>query len=238
MFKRLPIIAIIFGILNNLSITYLYCQSEEETIKKLSVSQYFLGYKYVYGNEIINRKKFYELAELVPSAKVNLKSAKSKRCYAGISAFAGGVLIGWPIVEKLLGRESPNWRLAGIGSVLIFVYIVFESSLTKDYQKAATNFNMNIGKLNPSVVDYIVNKNRYNRYLFNFKLKDGQIIQGELLSKRGGELFVKDRTTIYVITLEKLSAIYQDKEDVTDSILRAAPTKNIDLFNYDVKEIN
>ena len=62
--------------ISNTFITHLYCQSETEEIKQLSVSKYFLGYKYYYGNVLTNRNNFYELADLVPNARENVKMAK------------------------------------------------------------------------------------------------------------------------------------------------------------------
>ena len=138
----------------------------------------------------------------------------------------------------IAGQESPNWGIAGIGIVFIFTSVLIESSRNSDYQKAAENFNANIHALNPEIVEYIANKNRYNSYQFDFKLKDGRSVYGKLLSKKDDELIIKQGKIIYIIHFDKISGIYQNKEDVTDSILHTAPQEQVDFFNYDVIEID
>ena len=71
----------------------------------------------------------------------------------------------------------------------------------------------------------------------DFKLKDGTTIQGKLMSKKDNMLYVRNKKTMFIFDRDKLELILYDGREVTEQTLAQAEEKDIDLFNYIVKEI-
>ena len=71
----------------------------------------------------------------------------------------------------------------------------------------------------------------------DFKLKDGTLLQGRLICKKNEKLYVRKKRTMFIFGIEKLESIQENGQVVTEQALNQVEEKDIDLFNYVVKEI-
>ena len=204
----------------------------------ITMQKAFLGYKYYYRNEQLNRKELHELLDMVPSSQINLNIAKRDQTIANIFGYVGGFLIGWPIGETIAGAESPNWYLAGIGGVLLLPGFLFESKANDQYKISVEKFNMHPGEINFMTSKEKKEMKRKGSNYYTFTLKSGTKIEGKLLSKYKKDLYVQNKNTVYLFKISDLAIITDNDSDMTDEALNNAKEEYVDLFNYVVKEIN
>ena len=80
---------------------------------------------------------------------------------------------------------------------------------------------------------------------FIFKLKNGDSIKGSLYSRTGDDLYIiKDRSIIdnrkiiYVFSLQNVSGIYDDEDEVSEEVLSHAKEKYVDNFIFTLIRID
>ena len=89
---------------------------------------------------------------------------------------------------------------------------------------------VSVEELHPKKKDWVLS-------YFDFKLKDGTVINGRLYSKKDNELYIKDKKLIYILNRENLLAIYDDEEEVTEEVLKHAKEQEIKRYKYIIKRI-
>ncbi len=105
-----------------------------------------------------------------------------------------------------------------------------------DNQKPLKSNIIQASQLTATIKENILKNIRTDLYQFN--LKDNQIIQGKLFRKTDNELYIKDKKIVYIVKKDKLLSITKNGQDVTEDALNNFEEMDISLFKYTVKRID
>ena len=72
---------------------------------------------------------------------------------------------------------------------------------------------------------------------YTFKLHDGRKIRGRLIGKKDGELYINNRSLVYIVNKENLAAVLDGEDDVTDDILAEAKEESPDSHSYHFQRV-
>ncbi len=212
-------------------------QIPDSSQKKLTMEKYFLGYKFYHGKEPIHLKKLEKLLELEPGARVELGNARQSQFTSRIIGSVAGFLIGWPLGEAIAGKEEPRWNLAAIGGFLLIPTIFMEKKADRHYHRAVDYYNARVdhiplpGEPEPGLAV------KLETSYVECRLQSGNIIQGRLIGKKRGDLYVQKKDVIYIAPLDKIVTILLEGKDITEQALQIVQEKEIDLFPFILKEV-
>lgn len=137
---------------------------------KIIIIESFFGNKYQRNGSSLNNAELKRLLNTVPEAKEKFKSGKTMQLMGNILGGIGGFFVGYPIGQKIGGKESPDWTMAGIGGALILPGIILGAKGKSNVRNAIYIYNDSIGKshsmLNNNLNIGLFNKGVYITYSF------------------------------------------------------------------------
>lgn len=111
-----------------------------QTSDEIIVQKKGLGFVYYHNGNQISKKQLLHILDQYPEARKELQKGHRNSLPASALAFAGGLLIGYPMSRQLTGYQ-PNWLVSGAGAGLVTFSIPFAGAKMKREHQAIYVYN-------------------------------------------------------------------------------------------------
>ena len=108
--------------------------------QRIEMEKGLIGHSYYQNNVYLTMNDLFSRMEFNSEAYQLIKSAKSNKILSHIFGGAGVFLICWPLGTEIANGE-PNWSIAIVGTVLVFISVPFYAKSTQKAKNAVDIYN-------------------------------------------------------------------------------------------------